>query len=162
MRSPSLLSQECRKNECCRKDCKFRKDIDCLYGLCCEKCKEMNTRGDRFGNCGKDGSVYRKCLEKDVLCGRVQCVNVGKISRVATRQDVLQTPVEGATCWGTEFDLGVDVYDLGAVQDGTSCGPDKVCNSNRNCHCSYGWAPPLCTDPGFGGSIDSGPPPPYQ
>ncbi|KAK9402656.1 disintegrin and metalloproteinase domain-containing protein 20-like [Crotalus adamanteus] len=257
------IEEECRKNECCRKDCKFRKDIDCLYGLCCEKCKfsetgtrcreaasecdlpefcngtsydcptdvykqdgtpcgnhnhcflgrcldlhthckalfgpdareaplscfkEMNTRGDRFGNCGKDGSVYRKCLEKDVLCGRVQCVNVGKISRVATRQDVLQTPVEGATCWGTEFDLGEDVYDLGAVQDGTSCGPDKiclnrscvdvavldfdcdpsvcrsrgVCNSNRNCHCSYGWAPPLCTDPGFGGSIDSGPPPPYQ
>ncbi|XP_029139885.1 disintegrin and metalloproteinase domain-containing protein 9-like [Protobothrops mucrosquamatus] len=261
---PSLKGpSECRKNECCRKDCKFREDIDCLYGLCCETCKfsetgtrcrepasecdlpefcngtsydcptdvykqdgtpcgnhnhcflgrcldlhthckalfgpdareaplscfkEMNTRGDRFGNCGKDGSVFRKCLEKDVLCGRVQCVNVGKISSVTTRQDVLQTPVEGATCWGTEFDLGEDIYDLGAVQDGTSCGPDKiclnrscvdvavldfdcdhsvcrsrgVCNSNRNCHCSYGWAPPLCTDPGFGGSIDSGPPPPYQ
>ncbi|XP_070607611.1 disintegrin and metalloproteinase domain-containing protein 9-like [Erythrolamprus reginae] len=254
---------ECRKNECCRKDCQFKKDIDCLYGLCCTKCrfsepgtvcreatsecdlpefcngtsyncptdvykqdgspcsrgnhcflgscldlhahcraifgtdareapvscfKEMNTRGDRFGNCGKDGSVFRKCLEKDVLCGRVQCVNVGKISSLATGQEVLQTPVGGTMCWGTEFDLGEDVYDLGAVRDGTTCGPNKmclnrscvdvavldfdcepsmcrhrgVCNSNRNCHCSYGWAPPLCINPGFGGSIDSGPPPPYQ
>ncbi|XP_058041049.1 disintegrin and metalloproteinase domain-containing protein 9-like [Ahaetulla prasina] len=254
---------DCRKNRCCQEDCQFKKDIDCLYGLCCDKCqfseagtrcreatsecdlpefcngtsfdcptdvhkqdgtpcghdnhcflglcldlhthckalfgpdareaplscfKEMNMRGDRFGNCGKDGSVFRKCLEKDVLCGRVQCVNVGKISSIATGQEVLQTPVGGTVCWGTEFDLGEDVYDLGAVRDGTTCGTDQiclnrscvdvavldfdcdpstcryrgVCNSNRNCHCSYGWAPPLCTKPGFGGSIDSGPPPPYQ
>ncbi|XP_032094426.1 disintegrin and metalloproteinase domain-containing protein 21-like [Thamnophis elegans] len=253
---------ECRKNGCCQKDCQFKKDIDCLYGLCCEKCqfsqagtqcreaasecdlpefcngtsydcptdvykqdgtpcghhdhcflglcldlhthcralfgpdareaplscfKTMNMPGDRFGNCGKDGSYFRPCPEKDVLCGRVQCVN-GKISSIANGQEVLQTPVDGTLCWGTEFDLGEDIYDLGAVRDGTSCGPDKiclnrscvdvavldfdcdpavcrhrgVCNSNRNCHCSYGWAPPLCSDPGYGGSIDSGPPPPYQ
>ncbi|XP_025029419.1 disintegrin and metalloproteinase domain-containing protein 21-like [Python bivittatus] len=150
--------------------------------------KEMNTRGDRFGNCGRDGSAFRKCLEKDVLCGRVQCVNVGRIPSIATGQGVLQTPVAGTVCWGTEFDLGEDVYDLGAVRDGTTCGPGKICinrscvdvdvlnydcdlsvcsrrgicNSNRNCHCSYGWAPPFCTRPGFGGSIDSGPPPAYQ
>ncbi|XP_026578412.1 disintegrin and metalloproteinase domain-containing protein 20-like [Pseudonaja textilis] len=150
--------------------------------------KELNMRGDRFGNCGKDGSGFQKCLEKDVLCGRVQCINVGKISSITTGQEVLQTPVEDIVCWGTEFDLGEDVYDLGDARDGTTCGPDKmclnrscvdvavldfdcdpsmcrhrgVCNSNRNCHCSYGWAPPLCTEPGFGGSIDSGPPPPYQ
>ncbi|KAM6446441.1 disintegrin and metalloproteinase domain-containing protein 21-like [Liasis olivaceus] len=150
--------------------------------------KEMNTRGDRFGNCGRDGSAFRKCLEKDVLCGRVQCVNVGRIPSIATGQGVLQTPVAGTVCWGTEFDLGEDVYDLGAVRDGSTCGPGKIClnrscvdvdvlnydcdlsvcsrrgicNSNRNCHCSYGWAPPFCTRPGFGGSIDSGPPPAYQ
>lgn len=33
----------------------------------------------------------------------------------------------------------------------------QVCNSNRNCHCDDGWAPPLCEQQGYGGSVDSGP-----
>uniref|UniRef100_A0A3Q2WIY5 ADAM metallopeptidase domain 9a n=1 Tax=Haplochromis burtoni TaxID=8153 RepID=A0A3Q2WIY5_HAPBU len=74
--------------------------------------------------------------------------------------------------------LGSDVPDPGMVNEGTKCGENKcrsadvlsydcdvhtkchghgVCNSNRNCHCDYGWAPPSCELSGYGGSVDSGP-----
>ncbi|XP_066475515.1 disintegrin and metalloproteinase domain-containing protein 9-like [Tiliqua scincoides] len=149
---------------------------------------EVNIQGDQSGNCGQQGLKYKKCKEEDVLCGRVQCINVKNIPKMSTGQAIVQTPVERTWCWGTELHLGKDVCDLGAVKDGTACGSDKicinrscvgvdvlnydcdfkkcnnrgVCNSNRNCHCVYGWAPPFCEAKGYGGSIDSGPPPPYM
>ncbi|XP_073190056.1 disintegrin and metalloproteinase domain-containing protein 9-like [Lepidochelys kempii] len=147
--------------------------------------KTVNTKGDRCGNCGGDGLAYKKCQHKDVLCGRLQCVNVKKISQSNYRGSIVQTPVGNVLCWGTEFSAGMEVVDIGSVRDGTACGDNKicinrtcvnitvlnydchdkkcsgrgVCNSNRNCHCDFGWAPPDCKYKGFGGSVDSGPPP---
>ncbi|XP_065253854.1 disintegrin and metalloproteinase domain-containing protein 21-like [Emys orbicularis] len=97
----------------------------------------------------------------------------------------VQTPVDDILCWGTEFNSGRDTVDVGSVGDGTACGDNKICinrtcvnitildydcnytkcsnrgmcNSKKNCHCNFGWAPPDCTLKGFGGSVDSGPPP---
>ncbi|EPQ12995.1 Disintegrin and metalloproteinase domain-containing protein 33 [Myotis brandtii] len=89
------------------------------------------------------------------------------------------------TCRGAFLLPGaqLDLPDLGLVEPGTQCGPTMVCqdrrcqnttfqelelcltachghgvcNSNRNCHCDPGWAPPSCDKPGAGGSLDSGP-----
>lgn len=37
------------------------------------------------------------------------------------------------------------------------CGGNGVCNSLGHCHCNRGFRPPDCTQPGVGGSEDSGP-----
>ncbi|XP_006114496.2 disintegrin and metalloproteinase domain-containing protein 20-like [Pelodiscus sinensis] len=154
-----------------------------------ESCfKEVNTKGDRFGNCGGDGGEFKfeKCKLENVLCGRVQCVNIKRIPRWEDHTTIIQTPVDNLWCWGTDFHLGMELYDNGVVEDGTKCDTNKicfnhtcvnetqvltsnctakkcsgrgVCNSNGNCHCNNGWAPPNCQFAGFGGSIDSGPPP---
>ncbi|XP_042315569.1 disintegrin and metalloproteinase domain-containing protein 21-like [Sceloporus undulatus] len=147
--------------------------------------KEVNMRGDRTGNCGKADLEYKKCKEEDVFCGRIQCINVKKIPIISNKQGVIQTPTGNILCLGTEFHEEEEMYDVGAIKDGSACGPGKicvnrscvsrtilnydcdfskcnhqgVCNNNKNCHCAYGWAPPYCSSRGFGGSIDSGPPP---
>lgn len=38
-----------------------------------------------------------------------------------------------------------------------NCGGNGVCNSLGHCHCNRGFQYPDCTQPGFGGSEDSGP-----
>ncbi|KOC59227.1 Disintegrin and metalloproteinase domain-containing protein 12 [Habropoda laboriosa] len=38
-----------------------------------------------------------------------------------------------------------------------NCGGNGVCNSLGHCHCNHGFRPPDCTQPGVGGSEDSGP-----
>ncbi|XP_046885169.1 disintegrin and metalloproteinase domain-containing protein 12-like isoform X2 [Hypomesus transpacificus] len=86
-------------------------------------------------------------------------------------------------CRGTHVYLGDDMPDPGLVLAGTKCGQGMmclnrqcqnvsvfgvhqcsgkcsgrgVCNNKKNCHCEPHWAPPLCANAGFGGSIDSGP-----
>ncbi|XP_074854627.1 disintegrin and metalloproteinase domain-containing protein 20-like [Carettochelys insculpta] len=151
--------------------------------------RKLNMQGDRFGNCGfSSDAKYKKCRVKDTLCGRVQCENMKRIPSLENHTTIVQTPVDNNWCWGTDYHPGMDIADIGAVRDGTSCGPKKICintscvsvsllnydcnitkchkrgicNSQKNCHCNYGWAPPFCQHKGYGGSIDSGPPPPVK
>ncbi|KAM5309019.1 LOW QUALITY PROTEIN: disintegrin and metalloproteinase domain-containing protein 25-like [Glossophaga mutica] len=146
---------------------------------------KMNTRGDRFGNCGIRGSGYKRCNLSDVLCGRVQCQNVTEIPLLRDHSTVHWTHFNGVTCWGTDYHLGMGIPDIGDVKDGTECGADHVCvrrkcvhlsllvtgcspetcnmngvcNNRNNCHCSREWDPPNCRQKGHGRSIDSGLPP---
>ncbi|XP_013402377.1 disintegrin and metalloproteinase domain-containing protein 9 isoform X1 [Lingula anatina] len=86
-------------------------------------------------------------------------------------------------CKSAILDVGLNDLDPGMTPDGAKCGEDKlcvnqtcmsfdqlgvapcpedcnqngICNSNNNCHCEVGLAPPLCNTPGYGGSVDSGP-----
>ncbi|XP_042678665.1 disintegrin and metalloproteinase domain-containing protein 21-like [Centrocercus urophasianus] len=153
-------------------------------GLEADDFKVLPTQGIR------PCSSLSVCLSvhlRNILCGRVQCTN---IKRVPVRQDgetVVQTFLNNQLCWGLEFHLPFDTPDDGSVKDGTSCGTNKicinrtcvsaaflssvctarkchgkgVCNNKNNCHCDLGWAPPDCRAKGFGGSVDSGPPPSY-
>ncbi|XP_053135869.1 disintegrin and metalloproteinase domain-containing protein 9-like [Hemicordylus capensis] len=130
---------------------------------------------------------FQKCGREDVLCGRLQCTKAKRLPNLGDNVTIIQTPTSNALCWGIDFHPGIGSMDLGEVADGSKCGKDKVCinhvctnlspwvksnvtcdplvtcsgrglcNSKEHCHCHYGWAPPDCFAPGFGGSTDSGP-----
>ncbi|NWR61904.1 ADA20 protein, partial [Bucorvus abyssinicus] len=148
--------------------------------------KAVNTQGDRFRNCGIRNNIhFTKCSIENILCGRIQCENIHKLPFLQNHVTLVQTPVGDKKCWGLNYHVGMPVADVGAVEDSTPCGRDMlcinrtctsvsllnydcnvtkchgrgVCNNHKNCHCRYGWAPPYCDQEGFGGSIDSGPPP---
>ncbi|NXL67225.1 ADA20 protein, partial [Chordeiles acutipennis] len=148
--------------------------------------KAVNTRGDRFGNCGIRNNIhFTKCSIENILCGRIQCENIHRLPFLQNHVTLVQTPVGDKKCWGLDYHIGMPIADMGAVEDGTPCGSDKlcinrtctsisllnydcnaavchnrgVCNNRKNCHCRYGWAPPYCEWEGLGGSVDSGPPP---
>jgi hypothetical protein len=147
--------------------------------------KEMNTRGDRFGNCGMTSDGYLQCNITDVLCGRVQCENMPHIPLLKEHSTVHQIHFNEVTCWGTDYHWGMTIPDIGEVKDGTACGLEQlcihrkcvnisslkgtcstndcnmrgICNNKQHCHCHFGWDPPNCLKKGSGGSVDSGPSP---
>lgn len=146
--------------------------------------KDVNSKGDRFGNCGYHNYGYKKCESRNAQCGKLQCSNVQAVTVFGIEPSIISTPIAGAKCYGVDFMLGSDVPDPGMVNEGTKCGDNKVCmnfecrpadilnydcdvekkcnghgvcNSNKNCHCDDGWAAPSCELKGYGGSVDSGP-----
>ncbi|XP_077950391.1 disintegrin and metalloproteinase domain-containing protein 12 isoform X3 [Gasterosteus aculeatus] len=130
---------------------------------------------------------YLPCGNSDTHCGRIQCRGGRERPLLGTNAEILTTTVRfnhsDLVCRGTFFHLGDDVSDPATVAQGTACGPGKaclnqkcqdvsvfqveecrskcnghgVCNSNKNCHCEAGRAPPDCRYSGHGGSVDSGP-----
>ncbi|KAI8423043.1 hypothetical protein MSG28_014130 [Choristoneura fumiferana] len=67
----------------------------------------------------------------DKMCMKQRCVSVESVMAAVAAK-------EGAVC-------------------PSNCSGNGVCNSEGNCHCRDGFAPPLCALPGPGGSYDSGP-----
>ncbi|XP_037382352.1 disintegrin and metalloproteinase domain-containing protein 25-like [Talpa occidentalis] len=186
---PCSESGHCYKKRCndrveqCRQI--FGKEAKNANHICYS---EVNTRGDRFGHCGWKGPAYVKCAIADVLCGRVQCDGVRELPLLSDHTTVHWAHFNGVTCWGTDYHFGMTIPDIGEVKDGTECGMDHiclqrkcvptilwnsycsretcnmsgVCNNRHNCHCDPEWEPPSCQKAGYGGSVDSGPPPPRQ
>ncbi|PNJ14023.1 ADAM33 isoform 6 [Pongo abelii] len=123
----------------------------------------VNSAGDAHGNCGQDSEGhFLPCAGRDALCGKLQCQG-GKPSLLAPHMVPVDSTIHldghEVTCRGALAlpSAQLDLLGLGLVEPGTQCGPRMVCNSNYNCHCAPGWAPPFCDKPGFGGSMDSGP-----
>ncbi|XP_060049044.1 disintegrin and metalloproteinase domain-containing protein 1a-like [Erinaceus europaeus] len=170
-------------------------DIQCMniYGedarSASEDCYlEMNSKGNRFGNCGYPASAnqpYVKCFDEDVFCGKLICTNIKKVPPISPYSVLIQVAHQDDFCWSMDAHATVELPESGDVHSGTYCAPDKVCmnhsctdygvfnydcepgsmcngkgvcNDLRHCHCDYGYAPPGCVDPGNGGSVDSGPP----
>ncbi|XP_029459935.1 disintegrin and metalloproteinase domain-containing protein 9-like [Rhinatrema bivittatum] len=145
----------------------------------------LNTIGDRFGNCGSQlGKTWKKCETVNVKCGRAKCEKVREIHTLDTHTAIIQFSSGEDACWGMDYHYHMDMEDHGDIPEGARCDERKicidrkcvpesnisydcdiakkcsgrgVCNTNKNCHCNMGWAPPDCAKPGYGGSSDSGP-----
>ncbi|KAG5855366.1 hypothetical protein ANANG_G00048330 [Anguilla anguilla] len=167
-------------------------DFQCqhLFGGAARKADDIcfnvaNSRGDRFGNCGSQGSKYVECASENSMCGKVQCTNVDA-NFPPKGSTITVEDIQSARCVNVDFNLGTDVLDPGYVNTGSGCGKGKacldfkcinssaliqekdcdapttchgqgVCNDQGHCHCNDGWGPPSCNTAGRGGSIDSGP-----
>ncbi|XP_004433645.2 PREDICTED: disintegrin and metalloproteinase domain-containing protein 20-like [Ceratotherium simum simum] len=176
----------CYEKRCNNRDEQCRKLFGKLSRSGPQSCyQQVNTRGDRFGNCGITAYSYTRCNISDALCGRVQCEYVAGIPTLKDHSTLLSSHINGITCWGTDYHLGITTPDVGEVKDGTDCGTDHicirrkcvhishldsqctprfcnlkgVCNNRHHCHCNVEWEPPTCREEGSGGSLDSGPPP---
>ncbi|XP_078061103.1 disintegrin and metalloproteinase domain-containing protein 12 isoform X2 [Mustelus asterias] len=133
-----------------------------------------------------DGT-FVSCSAEDSKCGKIQCQGGNDRPVLGSSAEVLVTNIKIGqkehTCRRTFFNFGDDIADPAMVMPGTACGKNKacvnrtcqdisifkvdeclqkchkhgICNSNDNCHCDAGWAPPHCESSGYGGSLDSGP-----
>lgn len=179
-------SGHCYEKKCVNRDAQCRQLFGKEARSANQTCyQEINVRGDRFGNCGSQGASYIRCHANDILCGRVQCENVTVVPSLGDHMTVHCTQINDSICWGTDYHFGMTIPDIGDVKDGTECGDKNmcihrkcvlmplwandcspkmcnmsgICNNKNHCHCDFGWHPPNCKIQGYGGSVDSGPPP---
>ncbi|XP_074056867.1 disintegrin and metalloproteinase domain-containing protein 1a-like [Macrotis lagotis] len=91
----------------------------------------MNTKADRFGNCGCEFpdyyKVFRKCPMKDIKCGRLMCENVQMLPQTKEHHTLIQVPHEDTWCWGADLFVAIEEPDRGEVSNGTVCGQNKIC-----------------------------------
>ena len=96
----------------------------------------INTIGDRFGNCGGNGTVFTPCAADDVKCGKVHCTNITgsdfQLSGSVLLSTVTFTNVFNevtAICKSASLDVGNDVPDPGLAFDGLLCDTSSICIS---------------------------------
>uniref|UniRef100_A0A3B3BT49 ADAM metallopeptidase domain 9a n=1 Tax=Oryzias melastigma TaxID=30732 RepID=A0A3B3BT49_ORYME len=126
--------QPCRNQKayCYNGKCQYHdKQCQALFGVKAtaapEICfKEVNSKGDRFGNCGYQNFPFKKCESRNALCGKLQCSNVQGVTVFGKVPSYITTRIGGAECYGVDFNLGSDVPDPGMVNEGTKCGDNKV------------------------------------
>ncbi|XP_077597697.1 disintegrin and metalloproteinase domain-containing protein 33 [Stigmatopora nigra] len=142
-----------------------------------------NCGKDERGNYVKCAQSDAKCGKIQCHSAAKKPKGTNAVSIDTTiRTGGVEVKCRGTYVYSTQDGQG-DLPDPGLVMTGTKCGEGKVChdrrcqnasfteldacisrchdngvcNSNGNCHCHRGWAPPFCDKPGLGGSVDSGP-----
>ncbi|XP_027455317.1 disintegrin and metalloproteinase domain-containing protein 18 isoform X5 [Zalophus californianus] len=135
--------------------------------------KGINSRIDKFGNCGFKNSQPLPCDQKDVLCGKLACVWPQKNTYKSDIQSAVYSYIQGHVCISitTGSSVRSDGRDYAYVADGTVCGTQMycinktckevhlvgkkcnaakkcrgngICNNLGNCHCFPGYRPPYC------------------
>ncbi|XP_056006417.1 disintegrin and metalloproteinase domain-containing protein 12-like isoform X2 [Ostrea edulis] len=138
-----------------------------------------NLKTRRYNRCDKDdvmcGLLHCVHLNEKLMFWRESLA-------IATPASFLQKGSKVYVCRSATLDVGLNMPDPGQVPDGAKCGHEKicynhkctslarlatkncpdcnnngVCNSIGQCHCNEGFGPPFCNEPGFGGSLHSGP-----
>ncbi|XP_063886954.1 uncharacterized protein LOC135114799 [Scylla paramamosain] len=177
--------EACNEGHCFRGECGSREGQckrvwgDSASAAPSECYSALNVRGSSGGNCGLRTGGFRRCHEEESLCGTLHCVTSASSSRLLEDHRNGSARAGPHTC---HFISGSEDYPAQhwLTPDGASCGPGKmcleqrcqkvpriseeclggcsghgVCNSLGHCHCDAGFAPPSCSLPGLGGSVDS-------
>ncbi|KAF2361338.1 ADAM cysteine-rich [Trinorchestia longiramus] len=146
-----------------------------------DRCFANNVLGGEGQNCGmyRSSITYRRCDRDSVKCGSIYCNPVTRL--IIPRAGVMLWQ-NSAQCFTSYAHNISAVPELELAPDGSTCGDGRmcsaqqciavpsppegcghgecgdrgVCNNRGRCHCDAGYAPPDCTGPGFGGSVDSG------
>ncbi|OBS82810.1 hypothetical protein A6R68_23203, partial [Neotoma lepida] len=125
--------------------------------------EEMNSRGDKFGNC-----ITQHCRLENVLCGKLICTWPYKHLLLKVNMSVAYAHVRDDICVSLHRSFGkpkqiitdyetIEDRDETFIEDGVICGPDMVCNNFHHCHCERGFTPPNCERMGGQfGSMDDG------
>lgn len=187
------------KARCYKGACRSRDDQCKLLwgpsGKSSEQCYEKNMEGSRHGNCGYDRftNTYANCSSENIFCGMLQCrhlnerLEFGMESVAILSHSFISHESSIIPCRTANVDLGLQTVNPGLTPDGSICGDNKMCVSQKcvdidemrtnklvldcpdncnghgvcdnagHCHCEKGFAPPTCDSPGPGGSEHSGP-----
>ncbi|XP_066953467.1 disintegrin and metalloproteinase domain-containing protein 19-like isoform X2 [Macrobrachium rosenbergii] len=154
--------------------------------VCFKDLNKLNDRHGNCGQ-DPVTKEYINCDDQALKCGTLYCNNngYGKVEvGERTSYHVNQQWVESSICQYVEGYISHYPKHSWLSPDGASCGDRKMCvnqkcirvpgtddalecskkcsgrgmcNSKGHCHCNPGYAPPDCSQPGSGGSYDSGP-----
>nr|XP_028708443.1 disintegrin and metalloproteinase domain-containing protein 18 isoform X7 [Macaca mulatta] len=135
--------------------------------------KEVNSLHETSENCGFKNSQPLPCERKDVLCGKLACVQPHKNAYKSDIQYTVYSYIQDHVCVSiaTGSSMRSDGTDNAYVADGTMCGPEMycvnktcrkvhltgyncntttkckgkgICNNFGNCQCFPGHKPPDC------------------